>query len=140
MKIESAFLCDDVRREGNGKLIFIGVYAQDIILPAFPITLGFHVVLLIDIDRAGLHAMEVEVLIDDKSKLKGSIQITQISGGFSFIHFPIPQLTITGESKLNVRVKDSKGKWNKVLKIDIKQGNPNQPVLTGASTESPPPS
>lgn len=38
--------CDDVRVEANGKHILIGVYAADMLMPAFPLQLpAFHVII-----------------------------------------------------------------------------------------------
>jgi hypothetical protein len=36
LKIISVLICDDVRREENGKEILIGVYSGDIIVTRFP--------------------------------------------------------------------------------------------------------
>jgi hypothetical protein len=36
INVEYAFFCDDVRREDNGKFIFIGVYTQQLSVPRFP--------------------------------------------------------------------------------------------------------
>lgn len=36
MQLEFGILCDQVRKEDNGKLIFIGVYTSDLTLPRFP--------------------------------------------------------------------------------------------------------
>jgi hypothetical protein len=38
--IDSVLLCDDIRREVNGKAILIGVYSGDIIVPTAPTSLG----------------------------------------------------------------------------------------------------
>ena len=37
--VESVLLCDDIRREDNGKAILIGVYSGDIVVPQFPAVL-----------------------------------------------------------------------------------------------------
>ncbi len=37
--IHSVVICDDVRREQNGKDLLIGVYSGDILVPAFPFVL-----------------------------------------------------------------------------------------------------
>jgi hypothetical protein len=34
--VEYAFFCDDVRREDNGKFIFVGVYTQQLSIATFP--------------------------------------------------------------------------------------------------------
>ncbi len=37
--IASALVCDDIRKEENGKAILIGVYSNNIILSTFPVTI-----------------------------------------------------------------------------------------------------
>lgn len=39
-KLIDWMICDDIRQENNGKLIFIGVYSDDILVNAIPITLS----------------------------------------------------------------------------------------------------
>lgn len=38
-KLDYWLLCDMIRREDNGKLIIVGLYTPDIIVPAVPVTL-----------------------------------------------------------------------------------------------------
>lgn len=38
-RIDSLLLCDDIRKEDNGKAIIIGVYTGDIVVPKFPAAL-----------------------------------------------------------------------------------------------------
>jgi hypothetical protein len=44
IEITSVIVCDDIRREDNGKLLLLGVYVGDILLPSFPssIALSFY--------------------------------------------------------------------------------------------------
>ena len=41
-RLIQAVICDDVRREITGKSILIGVYSEDITVPALPSTLALH--------------------------------------------------------------------------------------------------
>ena len=45
IKIDYAVLSDDIRHENNGKLILIGIYASDILLPTFPSVLAFQLLM-----------------------------------------------------------------------------------------------
>jgi hypothetical protein len=40
LEIRSVVVCDDVRRESNGKALIIGAYVGDIVLPSVPLTLS----------------------------------------------------------------------------------------------------
>jgi hypothetical protein len=48
LEISFAIVCDDVRREDNGKLILIGVYGENIVLPQIPAPMVLCVVLFIE--------------------------------------------------------------------------------------------
>jgi hypothetical protein len=39
LKLVCGIVCDDIRREDNGKEIIIGVYSGSIVVPQFPATL-----------------------------------------------------------------------------------------------------
>jgi hypothetical protein len=123
MKVESAFVCDDVRQEGNGKLIFIGAYSQDIILPMFPMVLNLHVVLCLNYDKPSTFELEVESFLDDKRQLKGSLTVNNTGEGFGFLNFPLP-LNIEGPSTLKVQLRVGQAKWNEVLRVQIKPAKP----------------
>jgi hypothetical protein len=45
VKFASVIVCDDIRREDNGKALLIGAYAGDILVPQFPaaVQLSFYV-------------------------------------------------------------------------------------------------
>jgi hypothetical protein len=49
--IDFAFICDEVRREDNGKLLIIGVYTNDIIVMNFPVNLLLAVVVGFNVDE-----------------------------------------------------------------------------------------
>ena len=36
VKLDYAILCDDIRKEDNGKMMLIGIYSGDILVPTFP--------------------------------------------------------------------------------------------------------
>lgn len=135
MKIESAFVCDDVRQEGNGKLIFVGAYSQDILLPMFPVGLSLQVVLCVRFDKRSTFDLEAEAFIDDKRLLKGNLKVNNTVEGFGFVHLPLPVPKIDGPGILRVQVREANAKWNEVIKIELKAANPNV-----HPNNSPPPS
>ena len=60
MKVDSAFFCDDVRQENNGKLLFIGAYMQDVVISRFPASLNLYVVLCLRVATPGVTEVEIE--------------------------------------------------------------------------------
>ena len=67
LKITIALLCDDVRREFNGKELLIGVYGNRIILPSFPMALNLTVWMRALFRLPGPAKIEVRV-IDDRGQ------------------------------------------------------------------------
>lgn len=133
MKIESAFLCDDVRQEGNGKLMFIGSYSQDILSPTFPVGLKLHGVLCVRFDEPSTFDLEVEVFIDDLLQLKGILGVNNTVKGFGFLQFPILLQNIERPGKLKVQVRKKEETWDEVINVDLKPSNPSP---TGPSQPS----
>lgn len=46
-KVQAALFCDDIRMEQNGKLILIGAYTGQMIVPSFPAENNLHCMLII---------------------------------------------------------------------------------------------
>jgi hypothetical protein len=62
-KIRSVIICDDIRREDNGKEICIGVYAGIIITSRFPAVLAkLSVRMEFEDLPAGVHSVDIEVV------------------------------------------------------------------------------
>lgn len=124
MKIDSAFICDDVRQEANGKLIFIGAYSQDILLQSFPAALNLHTVLCARFEHLDPFNLEVEATIDEKKMVSGKLSATSMFIGFSFLTVPVPLSQIFGPGTLRVRVREGRERWKEVIKVEIKAAIP----------------
>jgi hypothetical protein len=62
--IEFVLLCDQVRREDNGKLFAIGIYSGTIVLSEFPATLVLSLVTMIRAHKIGEARIELRILLD----------------------------------------------------------------------------
>jgi hypothetical protein len=75
-------VCDDVRREDNGKLVLIGVYGGSILVPSFPATVVLSLVLAVDVSNAPVDVnAKFQVLLGDQKILGGTGQIRAIGNG-----------------------------------------------------------
>ena len=119
--IESVFVCDDVRREDNGKLIIIGVYGRDIGLSQFPAAIAPCLVLRLNIKKPIDGDIEFRSLLDDnpKTTIKGHIKLE--NPGMSILNTP-PLLVdnIDSDAILSFqwRLPDSE-EWEDVYSIPI---------------------
>jgi len=140
MIIESAFLCDDVRQEGNGKLLFIGAYSQDIIMQSFPVAMNLNAVLCVRMENDKPVNLEVEAIFDDKKMMSGKVTLNNIITGFAFLNFPVPLSLLNGPGILRVKVREQQERWKEAIKVEIKLASPATLNPISISSGSPQPS
>lgn len=99
-----ALLCDDVRREDNGKLILIGLYGGNIQVASLPTTLLLALVCECITNSEGPKQNEVhiEFRLDGKVSTKGSIGVTIDGSGTSFLAFPKAPIHLANPGKLEI--------------------------------------
>lgn len=73
-------MCDEVRREDNGKFILIGVFADSILVNTFPATLlGLTFFVKLEIDDPGIYGMKMRL-----EKLEGGEPLYRAEGAFGY--------------------------------------------------------
>lgn len=114
---EYSLVCDDVRREENGKFIFIGVYANNILLSEFPSVIRFRIVMRMH-PRRSLFPLGIRVKMDDEPLLifRGTVASETLEPETS----PSPELhvQIKGPGTLRVEVSDEE--------FEASDANPSQ--------------
>jgi hypothetical protein len=115
-----ATVCDDVRREDNGKLILIGVYGSDISFKQLPAEVSLNLVIPTTASDALEMPLEVRVQYDGKEVAKGAGTIrTRESGHATFV---IPNIEIQipdHPSTLEFAVRPGDGKWQTVRSLPV---------------------
>lgn len=101
-----AVLCDDVRREDNGKLFVIGMYGGDIRVTAKPpAQIPVTVLCFVHANVAPTEAkIDIEFLIDDKLTLKGTRTIKIETAGLAFFAFSKAPIQIRKSGILSIVV------------------------------------
>lgn len=119
INIRYAVLCDEARKEDNGKHFLIGVYGPDILVPAMPTTVGIAMVLAIDTDEpwSGKVAIKVEQDNDQRFSAGGSIGLLQ--SGEYLIPFPQFPLEIKNDKDLTFSVRIEDADWKRVRSLRI---------------------
>lgn len=120
-------VCDDVRREDNGKLLILGVYNQIILVPQFPVVLPMLTFLhYLDSDRPGTWSvrMRLEHLETGQRLLDamGIIGFQQPGGGTHPVRIAPAQFQVPGV-------------YNFVLEVE---GQANNPFTTEFTVSLPP--
>ncbi|MBZ5550465.1 MAG: hypothetical protein LAO22_21320 [Acidobacteriia bacterium] len=116
IKHKYTLICDDVRREDNGKLIIIGVYQKVIALPQIPFilpSLTFFQVL--ESDRPGMWSVKIRIqhLESGKNLIDGAGQIgfQQVGEGINSLRFGNVSLVAPGS-------------YNFVMEIEKQENDP----------------
>lgn len=130
IKIDYAILSDDIRHENNGKLILVGIYASDILLPTFPSALAFQLLMHGSVTSDCTVAIKVRYRaeFDDSEtpkyevKAGGDLQVSRSSKDSNEIFVPIPKVPIEfrGPGRLLVHYQLDGGRWRPLLTKSIK--------------------
>lgn len=88
MRLDYGILCDQVRKEDNGKLLFIGIYTSDIKVPLFPGLVPLTLVLAFSGARIGRDKVELTAYLNGKMLVSGTTEIDIVSDKRSFAVFP----------------------------------------------------
>ena len=120
-RVGAVILCDDIRREISGKDILIGVYARDIVVPQFPITLMFALWLEYFPDRMGEGLLSLRVSWADKSPavLKAALNVEEF--GVSGLALPGIQMTFDQEGELRMELSNG-DQWIPLLRKKVLKG------------------
>lgn len=127
-KIVSALLCDEVRREDNGKFIAMGIYRASVQFLKVPANKGFTALVQIrDLEQAGNYSLGFKVLVGGKKvqEIAGTLSNTEPS--IELLSIPINVIEFTGETDLKMYAKVDKQRWRAILEmpIRIKPSDPN---------------
>jgi hypothetical protein len=135
--IEGVLLCDDIRREVNGKAILIGVYSGDIIVPTVPTSLGLSLWLqgraVEATSKIGIR-LELASLSSTVVTNIGSLPDESIIAPEDSFLFALSGLIvqIAGQGRLSVQIRYGDRDWVELLRKRVL-------VNPGAPSEPPPP-
>ncbi len=85
-------MCDDIRQEINGKRTFVGVYNPKVLVPSFPASLAFHLVLVVSFESKGEGPFSLRITSEGTEKpmeFKGHIVISELISGEIFTIGPL---------------------------------------------------
>ena len=104
-----ALLCDDVRREDNGKLIIIGMYGGDIALPMLPSSIFASLVAAFDASEKQSEKINLTVTLNAKPMVAGDISVEIAGAGLAHIILPSIPLNFDKEGTMVVTLKTTDG-------------------------------
>ena len=121
VSIDSIIVCDDIRREDNGKFILIGVYAASILVAEFPVEMSLCFFGRLTPNKVG------EIKVDfryskDKRPISGAQMVVEATALDPDI-FAGPSIPVKIESpgRLTLECRQSEDVWNKLFSIEVSQ-------------------
>lgn len=121
LSIKYAVICDDIRREDNGKQILIGVYSEDIIVSSFPAQLNLAMWLQCKAENSGEVNFDFRALRDGNDEIfKGSAKI-QVPTADKLLSIAVTPLIvqIISPGTLTFQVRQHQGRWQTVKKMGV---------------------
>ena len=122
IKITTALLCDDARKEDNGKEVLIGVYTGDVLVSEFPAQLVVCLWLLTETEAAGEIEKEVRAVgPDGKTITSGLFHVSILRDGKGSASFALTKmpLLIEKKGKLKFQWRPLKGRWSTILTKNV---------------------
>lgn len=129
-RVVTAVVCDDIRREDNGKEILIGVYTTDLRLQGYPAQIPVSVWILLEGTLAKEHKFTVQIAVPGNPNAvfgQGTLESPGHVNGRSSIAIRGALLTIVGPGELTVKVALGNDKPKVVATLPILLGPPTRP-------------
>ena len=130
IRVNYAILCDDIRREDNGKLLSIGIYASDILLQRFPGVMSLSLLLHASVKKDIATALKIRYRAEFdnpeiptyEARAGGDLQVMK-SDGSDEVFIPVPQvpITVSGSGRLQIHYRLDGNRWKLLLSKGIKQ-------------------
>jgi hypothetical protein len=125
--IKYGLVCEDIRREDNGKLIIIGMYGQNISLSAVPVGLQLSFLVAVHAGGAGREKIEIDVSLNDEELAKVSGEIEFDAKGLALVTLPRGVMPIRAPGDLVLRARLSDDQWTELWRgpVSIKAAELN---------------
>lgn len=117
--IAAAFLCDDVRREDNGKMIAIGIYGNRIFVNAFPAILRLSALTNVSFPSAGRHSFKVRLSVGGEMRQEVTIEAEVRWSGSDWVPLPFEPVQFYKPNEVSLALELDNGKWRKFLTVPI---------------------
>jgi len=113
-------ICDDSRREDNGKIILIGIYGSHILVRSFPALLHLSPAIFFDTRAEMELKFSIEALLDENKITGGQGTFPVKAGKDQIMLLPRVPLKIEKEGLLRFRVREEEGEWVTIAERPIK--------------------
>lgn len=128
--VKSVVVCDDVRREDNGKEILLGVYSGGVLVQSFPIALGLSFWVHFNADVIGDAELRFRLIAGSEVKffeIRAKLVLGKLGlGSLTFGPAPVVlQVASTLELQMNQKGDD----WETIYQFGVAKADPSQQGL-----------
>ncbi len=124
LQVITAIICDDVRREANGKDILIGVYGSGMRVEAIPHLIMLAFWLELKTFEIGSHEFSMRIMAPNEAIIFQSppTRINVENIGYSHMALGGVPVQISTTGKMEFQVSISGGEWKTVREIGVEVG------------------
>lgn len=121
LKVRYAIVCDEVRREDNGKILLIGVYGTAIFVKKFPVTLALALMLGVDADEPVNTDIHFRATLGGQviKTGRGHLEIPDI-GLNNLLAIPKMPLPLKEEGTLAFELSVDGEKWDSLIALPVR--------------------
>lgn len=119
--IKYGIICDDIRREDNGKLMILGVYGGAIIVPKIPLALGLASLLCLEATAPTKMHIKIRYALDGKVLAQGEGEYTIESVGAALMALPKLPVPIPKEGALALEAQFLELDWQTARSIPVRK-------------------
>ncbi len=121
LKPLSALVCDEVRRETDGKDIIIGAYGGDVLIGIFPVTISLSLWTSLETSGTGDIKTDIRVVNREKKVLAELKGISHVEGRVqrSSLFTPKIKLYIEKPTELRFQLRVREGRWKTVVSRSV---------------------
>jgi hypothetical protein len=125
IEVGDGLVCDDVRREDNGKLILIGVYSSNMIVRELPAVLAPYLVIKLKANEPVDRAIQFRIMLNGEKIRSGKGRIKLSPGPAHWIVVPaiiLDKLATEGVLDFDLQIEDSE--WKTVCSLQLVLARP----------------
>lgn len=123
IKIEYAIVCDDVRREDNGKLIIIGAYASDIRIPSQSANLRLSLLVAVRSETEYQTLVNARIMQEGKRifEIKEGMELPVPAKEIAMFSFGGIPVAMEAGKMLDFQVRFDQGRYRSVCKLQVRK-------------------
>lgn len=125
LSVKQVVVCEDIRREFNGKEILIGVYGSNIAVATFPATLVLAFWVQVFLSEVPTSPVSLDFRLMGDNEVQFSAVTAQVfipRAGLGSFGLPAIPLSLQIPTKLLLQLKQESGEWETVAEVIVEKG------------------